>query len=193
MVEYNIGTKLKKMRLAKKLTLQALAKEIGFSAALISQIENNHISPPIATLSKLAKYLGVKMSYLFTENNEKLCYEVIRKDNRKVISKFTSGAGTNHGYSCESFYFNKWNRKMEPFLITLHEKLQADETYNHNGESFLFVFEGTLGVLLDGRQIILKDGDSVYFDSSLAHRFHSTDGAEVKVLQVCYGVKSKSR
>jgi transcriptional regulator with XRE-family HTH domain len=187
MLEYDLGAKLKKLRLAKKITLQALANEIGFSSALISQIENNHISPPIATLSKLAKYFDVKMSYLFSESNEELCYEVIKKDNRKVIPHLTNGYGTNHDYSCESFSFKKLNKKMEPFLITLNEKLQADKTVNHNGESFLFVLEGTLAVLLDGRQIILKDGDSVYFDATIAHGYHSTDGAKVKILEVCCG------
>jgi transcriptional regulator with XRE-family HTH domain len=38
----------------KKLTLQDVANETGFFTALISQIENNKISPPIATLSKIA-------------------------------------------------------------------------------------------------------------------------------------------
>jgi len=186
MLEYNLGAKLKKLRLAKKITLQDLAKKIGFSAALISQIENNHISPPITTLSKLAKFFDVKMSYLFTDNNDELSHEVIRKDNRKIVSRDISRAGTNYGYSYESFSFRKRNKKMEPFLITLHEKLQVDDTYHHDGESFLFVLEGTLKFSLDDRQIILKDGDSVYFDASLAHRFHSTDGSKVKVLEVCY-------
>ena len=52
MSEYNIGAKIKELRRAHKMTLQDVANEIGFSTALISQIENNNVSPPIATLSK---------------------------------------------------------------------------------------------------------------------------------------------
>ena len=48
MVDYNIGSKIKKLRKARKLTLQDVAQETGFSPALISQIENNNVSPPIA-------------------------------------------------------------------------------------------------------------------------------------------------
>ncbi|MFZ4857338.1 MAG: helix-turn-helix domain-containing protein, partial [Desulfuromonadaceae bacterium] len=44
MREFNIGAKIKKLRLSKKLTLQAVARETGFSPALISQIENNNVS-----------------------------------------------------------------------------------------------------------------------------------------------------
>ena len=46
-MDFNIGSKIKKLRKARKLTLQDVARETGFSPALISQIENNNVSPPI--------------------------------------------------------------------------------------------------------------------------------------------------
>ncbi|MCK5913067.1 MAG: helix-turn-helix transcriptional regulator, partial [Desulfuromusa sp.] len=62
-MEFNIGQKIKTLRKERKLTLQDVANETGFSPALISQIENNNVSPPIATLSKIARFFDVKMSY----------------------------------------------------------------------------------------------------------------------------------
>lgn len=184
MIEYNIGAKLKKLRQAKKLTLQSVAKEIGFSPALISQIENNNVSPPIATLSKLAKFFDVKMSSFFTENDEEPRYEVIRKDDRKTIPRVISRAGTRHGYFYESFAFKMQDKKMEPFLITLSDKIQDTNTYSHDGESFLYVIKGTFELQLDNEEITLEEGDSIYFDTSLEHRFRSKDGSEVTVLEV---------
>jgi transcriptional regulator with XRE-family HTH domain len=184
MIEYNIGTKLKKLRLSKKLTLQSVAREIGFSPALISQIENNNVSPPIATLSKLAKFFDIKMSSFFTENDEEPKYEVIRKDERKTVPRVISRGGTAHGYSYESFSFSMQNKKMEPFLITLSDKIQDNNTYSHEGESFLFVIKGTFELLLDNERITLEEGDSIYFDTSREHRFRSKDGSEVTVLEV---------
>jgi transcriptional regulator with XRE-family HTH domain len=184
MIEYNIGTKLKKLRLAKKLTLQSVAKEIGFSPALISQIENNNVSPPIATLSKLAKFFDIKMSSFFTENDEEPKYEVIRKDERRTVPRVISRVGTNHGYFYESFSFKMQDKKMEPFLITLSDKIQDNNTYSHEGESFLFVIKGIFELQLDDQQITLEEGDSIYFDTSLEHRFRSKDGSEVTVLEV---------
>ena len=184
MIEYNIGTKLKKLRLSKKLTLQSVAKEIGFSPALISQIENNNVSPPIATLSKLAKFFDIKMSSFFTENDEEPKYEVIRKDERRAVPRVISRGGTAHGYSYESFSFSMQNKKMEPFLITLSDKIQDNNTYSHEGESFLYVIKGTFELLLDNDRITLEEGDSIYFDTSREHRFRSKDGSEVTVLEV---------
>ncbi len=184
MTEYNIGAKLKKLRLAKKLTLQSVADEIGFSPALISQIENNNVSPPIATLSRLAKFLGVKMSSLFAECNNDPKFEVIRKNDRMAVSKVISRGGSRHGYSYESFSFKMQNRKISPFLITLTGQTSDDNTYSDEGESFVYVIKGKFDLELDKKLLTLEEGDSVYFDTSLEHRFHSTDGSEVTILEV---------
>jgi len=184
MIEYNIGAKIKRLRLAKKLTLQAVARETGFSPALISQIENNNVSPPIATLSKIAKFFDVKMSMFFSEEEEEFRYEVVRKGERKLIPRVISRAGTSQGYSYESLSFRKQNKKMEPFLLTVVEKASEENTYSHDGEEFLFVMKGKALLILEEERIPLEEGDSVYFDSSLRHRLLSADGNEVQVLAV---------
>jgi transcriptional regulator with XRE-family HTH domain len=175
MTEYNIGSKLKRLRLARKMTLQSVANEIGFSTALLSQIENDNVSPPIATLSRLAKYFGVKMSSFFAEDGENPKYEVIRKDNRKTVKQVISPKGTNHGYSYESFSFKIKEKKMTSFLITLSGKVSDNNTYSHEGEAFIYVVHGACEILLDNEDISLAEGDSLYFDTTLEHRYRSKD------------------
>jgi transcriptional regulator with XRE-family HTH domain len=184
MSDYNIGAKIKKLRLAKKLTLQAVAKETGFSPALISQIENNNVSPPIATLTKIAKFFDVKIGMFFADDEEECRFEVVRANERKAIPRVISRAGTSQGYSYESLSFRKQNKKMEPFLLTVTEKVSEENTYSHDGEEFLFITSGTAELLLDERRITLNEGDCIYFDSALKHRLLSKDGSEVKVLAV---------
>ena len=184
MNELNIGAKIKKLRLANKLTLQNVAKEVGFSPALISQIENNNVSPPIATLSRIAKFFDVKIGIFFNEDEEECRYEVVHANERKSISKVITRIGTTHGYSYESLSYRKQNKKMEPFVLTVNERAQEENTYSHDGEEFLFIMKGTAELVLDEKRIILEEGDCVYFDSSLKHRLLSKDGSEVKVLAV---------
>ena len=184
MSEYNIGAKIKKLRLSKKLTLQAVARETGFSPALISQIENNNVSPPIATLSRIAKFFDVKIGLFFAEDEEECRFEVVRAHERKAMPRVISKAGTNQGYSYESLSYHKQNKKMEPFLLTVTEKPPEENTYSHDGEEFLFIMTGTAELLLDDKRIVLDEGDCVYFDSALKHRLLSKNGCEVKVLAV---------
>lgn len=184
MSDYNIGAKIKELRRAKKMTLQGVANETGFSTALISQIENNNVSPPIATLSKIASFFDVKIGHFFTENEEECPYEVLRGSEHTVIPKVVSKDGTSHGYFYESLSVRKKNKKMDPFLLTLNEKVTNTDTYSHNGEEFLFVMKGTAELLLDDQRIVLNEGDCVYFDANLKHRLFSLDGNEVKVMAV---------
>ncbi len=184
MYEYNIGAKIKELRRAQKLTLLDVANETGFSTALISQIENNNISPPIATLSKIAQFFDVKIGHFFIDDEEDPPYEVLRSNERTVVPKVVSQDGTNHGYFYESLSVRKQNKKMDPFLLTLNEKVTNTDTYSHNGEEFLFVMKGKAELLLDDQHILLNEGDSVYFDANLKHRLFSSEGNEVKVMAV---------
>jgi transcriptional regulator with XRE-family HTH domain len=184
MLEYNIGAKIRELRRTKKLTLQDVANETGFSTALISQIENNNISPPIATLSKIAHFLDVRISHFFDESEEETPFEVLRSAERVVIPRVVSQDGSTHGYFYESLSVHKKNKKMDPFLLTLNEKVTNTDTYSHNGEEFLFVMQGTAELLLDDQRIILNEGDSVYFDANLRHRLLAATDDEVKVLVV---------
>ncbi len=184
MSEYNIGAKIKALRSARKLTLQDVANETGFSTALISQVENNKISPPIATLSKIATFFDVRIGHFFSESEEDLPFEVLRSSQRTVIPKVVSRDGSVHGYFYESLSVLKQNKKMDPFLLTLNEKVTNTDTYGHNGEEFLFVLQGTAELLLDGQRILLNEGDSVYFDANLKHRLLAKGNDEIKVLAV---------
>ncbi|BCA81120.1 XRE family transcriptional regulator [Desulfuromonas sp. AOP6] len=183
-LEFNIGTKIKALRKARKLTLQDVARETGFSPALISQIENNNVSPPIATLSKIARFFDVKMGHFFEDDEEDRKYEVVRRGERRVISRVISKAGTGHGYTYEALSFQKQNKKMEPFVLTVSERAEEETLYNHEGEEFLLILRGTAEVILEDQRFILQEGDAIYFDSDLRHRLLSLDGQEVEVLAV---------
>jgi transcriptional regulator with XRE-family HTH domain len=182
--DYNIGAKIKELRRGKKLKLQDVANETGFSTALISQIENNNVSPPIATLSKIAHFFDVKIGHFFNESEEESPYEVLRCNERTVIPKVVSKDGTSQGYFYESLSVRKKNKKMDPFLLTLNEKVTNTDTYSHNGEEFIFVMKGVAELLLDDQCIALSEGDCVYFDANIKHRLLSSGSDEVKVLAV---------
>ncbi len=184
MSEYKIGTKIKELRKAKKLKLQDVANETGFSTALISQIENDNISPPIATLSKIARFFDVKIGHFFTEAEEECRFEVVRRGERTVIPRVVSKDGTSHGYFYEPLSINKKNKRMEPFILTLNKQATDTSTYSHEGEEFLYLLSGSAELLLDEHRIPLQAGDGVYFDSNLKHRLLSAGCEEVKVMVV---------
>ena len=181
---YNIGAKIKELRNGQKLTLQDVANETGFSTSLISQIENNNVSPPIATRAIIAAFFEVRIGHFFVEDDEESPFEVLRSADRTVMPRVISEDGSGHGYFFESLSVRKRNKRMDPFLLTLNEQVANTSTYCHTGEEFLFIMQGQAELLLDDQRILLNQGDSAYFDASLRHRLRSLDGDEVKVMAV---------
>jgi transcriptional regulator with XRE-family HTH domain len=183
MIEYHLGKKLKKLRLSKKMTLKEIAEQAGCSIALLSQVENSNVSPPIATLSKLSKILGFKLSSLFDHEEEEK-FEIVRKGQKKNFSRFIPLRNKKYPHYHESYFRKMPNKKMTPYLINLSGETLNTSSYSHQGESFIYVMKGEFELFLGSQRIDLQEGDSVYFDTSLSHRYHCREGFEATILEL---------
>lgn len=66
-IDSTFGTVLKKKRLTKKLTQEALSIESSLSRAYISELEMGHKDPSLFTIFKLAAALKIKPSTIIDE------------------------------------------------------------------------------------------------------------------------------
>ena len=181
-----VGEKIKQIREEQGLSLQQLADRSGFSSALLSQIENHMVSPPLGTLIKISKALEVEIGVFFQEMHD-VPFTIVRRDERKAMSRVASKQGVRYGYSYEALAFDKKGRHMEPFLVTLEPETKKDRhAYNHDGEEFIFVLEGRMKVDLGDHTDVLEPGDSIYFDSTISHRVQCLDDKETRILACIY-------
>lgn len=184
--EIRVGERVKALREQKGLSLKELADLTGFSTALLSQMENHLVSPSLGTIIKLAKALEVRVGDFLGET-EGEPFAIVRKDERKTISRFASKEGVKYGYSYESLGFEKKNRHMEPFIVTLEPAtVKASKTSVHDGEEFIFVLEGEMEVVLGNHTDVLYSGDSIYYDSNIPHRVQCHQDKVTKILAVLY-------
>jgi transcriptional regulator with XRE-family HTH domain len=188
--EIPVGEKIKTLREQKGLLLKDVADRTGFSAALISQMENHLVSPSLGTLIKLAKALEVRVGDFFGESHEDP-YTIVRKDEQKTVSRFASKEGVKYGYSYGSLGFDLKNRHMEPFIITLEPAtIKTSKTSTHEGEEFIYVLEGEMEVILGNHRDVLYPGDSIYYDSTIPHRVQCHQERNTKILAVLYTLSS---
>jgi transcriptional regulator with XRE-family HTH domain len=184
--EIRVGEKVKTLREQKGLSLKDLADLTGFSTALLSQMENHLVSPSLGTLVKLAKALGVKVGDFLGET-EGEPFAIVRKDERKTVSRFASKEGVKYGYFYEALGFEKKNRHMEPFIVTLEPAtVKTSKTSVHDGEEFIFVLEGEMEVILGSHTDVLYPGDSIYYDSNIPHRVQCHQDRVTRILAVLY-------
>jgi quercetin dioxygenase-like cupin family protein len=115
----------------------------------------------------------------------------VRKDERKMVSRFASKEGVKYGYFYESLGFDKKDRHMEPFIVTLEPAtVKAAKTSVHEGEEFIFVLEGEMEVILGNHTDILSPGDSIYYDSTIPHKVQCHQDKVTRILAVIYAPSS---
>ena len=179
-----IGSQIRRLRNRRSLTLQELAELSGLSKPHLSQIENNVVTPPIATLLKIATALGVGIGYFFKDSSKPSNVVVTRKNDRYGVAK---GPHISHiGYQYEPLAYPKVNKSMEPFVVEMEQREAKDIVFNnHRGEEFLFLLNGRLEFRCGDDVIVLEEGDSIYFDSDIPHGYRGIDGP-AKALVVIY-------
>jgi transcriptional regulator with XRE-family HTH domain len=185
-LEVQVGDHIRKFREAKGITLQQLAEKTGFSSALISQIENRMVSPPLGTLVKIANAFDTSVSAFIGGKTER-AFSIVRKEDRTTVSRVGLKEGGKSAYTYEALGAGKAGRKMEPFLVRLQPLLDRNVVRNsHEGEEFLFVLSGKVEVFLDKYSDVLSEGDCIYYNSTIPHHVHSTEEREALILAVLY-------
>lgn len=184
--EVKVGEKIRELREDQALSLDELASRTGISAAVINQIESHMVSPPLGTLIKLARALGVDTGYFFRpEEGRRMNYSLVRHDERKRVSRVASKEGVNYGYEYESLGYDLPDRRMEPFFITLKPSPFEDKGLSaHEGEEFIYVLEGEMEVVLGRHRDVLRPGDSIYYKSATPHRVGAHGDGETKIIAV---------
>ena len=181
-----VGEKIKRLREDSALSLQDFADRTGLSSAVLSQIENHLVSPPLGTLIRIAKALDVKPSFFFDEHPDQ-SFMLVRKDERKPVSRLASKRGVSYGYAYESLGHDMKDRHMEPFLVTLEPaSVKAPKPAAHDGEEFLFVLEGEVEVTLADHSDVLVPGDAIYYNSRIPHLVRTHGDRKSVILAVIY-------
>jgi transcriptional regulator with XRE-family HTH domain len=163
-VEQRVAVRLRKLRRARGLTLDAVAAAAGTSKSLLSKIENAKISSPISTYSRIATTLGATVGDLLGEGDGGPCV-LVRHDERKL----TPRRGTQFGYTYESLGHKKRDKRMEPFLLTYPAGFDRPPSFTHGGEEFIFLLKGRLEFVHGGSHFVLAPGDCLYFDGKVPH------------------------
>jgi len=167
-----IGSKVRELRQKKHYTLQDVAAKTGLSKPFLSQIENDHVVPPVATLLKLARAFDVGLAYFFQDEVGIDRIAITRHDERVRVERRPHHRKGEVNYIYEALDTKKTNKHMEPFLVEFPVQDTSEMIFmNHEGEEFLHVLEGTLEFRSIDRVEILGPGDSIYFESELSHSF----------------------
>ena len=166
-----IAQRIKVIREIAGFTEEQMAEQIGIVAKDYIQFEAGETDIPISILLKISEKFNVEFTALVTGQEPRLQrYTLVRKGKGLNVNR-------REDYKYNSLAYNFINKKAEPFLVTVEPEPSSTPIPRnaHPGQEFNYVLEGTLKIILNNQEVILQEGDSLYFDSSVPHGMQAID------------------
>lgn len=177
------GRRLHDLRRDRGWTLSDLAERSGLAVSTISKAERGLISLTYDRMRQLAKGLGIDMAELLSAEGA-----AFQPGSFAVAPKGTFKRQETRNYVYEMLFPELRNKAMMPMMGTLkaHDLMDFDDFVRHPGQEFLLVLEGAVTIYAEGKApVVLRQGDSAYFDSSRGHLYASAGAEDVRILVVC--------
>ena len=168
MAQYqSFSEKMRKLRAIKKMSLQKLSKETGYSEKYLEQIENNEQLASVSVIFSVSKALQTASEDLLDSKTAEP-----RKKTRKQREVGFQKRADNYSY--EVLTPQGKYKHLNAFKVII--KPQQDHKmaqYHHQGEEFIFVLSGILKLKVGKSIHILKPNESIHFDSTRMHKLWS--------------------
>ncbi len=180
---YEIGRKLRQLRLKKKIALVDLGKHTGLSASMLSQLENGKLIPTLPTLARIAMVFDGGVDYFFVDRKGRYLFSVVRESERIKFPDSPDSAKPSYYFECLAYAIQ--DKSIQCYMAEFPKRLENEVCeHSHDGAEFLLVLEGQLEIRYHDETHLLNAGDSVYFDAAESHSYRglSKSGAKAVVI-----------
>ena len=176
----DLGSRLREERERARISQRELARRLGVSASLISQIESGQSKPSVSTLYAIVTELDVSLDDVFRvhENELSVATAVGADSDGVVVAGPVVHPTERHVVELDSGVV--WERLTShehedvDFLHVIYDvggsSASDERLMRHPGREYGYVLSGRLGVRLGFEQHELGPGDSIAFDSTTPHR-----------------------
>ena len=167
---YDLGPKIRQLRLRKKIGLKDLGAHTGLSASLLSQLENGKLVPTLPTLARIAMVFDVSLEHFFSDRQPKRLFALVRAGERLRFPERPDMPSPAYFFECLAYPAQ--GKGLEAYLAEFPERPEREaQEHFHAGHEFLYVVDGSLVLHYQAEDHSLRAGDSVYFDSSEPHSY----------------------
>lgn len=175
-----IAARLRGLREVLELTPQEVADTCQLSVDDYMELEAGTRDISVSTLQKISRNYGISLDVLMFDEEP------------KMSSYFLTRAGTGisverrQAYKYQALASGFRGRLADPFIVTVEPKPENTPVQfnSHQGQEFNLVLEGRMLLNINGKELILNTGDSLYFNSALPHGMLALDGKPVKFLAI---------
>lgn len=188
--EGNLGESLRRIRKERGMTLSEAGEKSGMPMSTISKIENNKMSLSYDKLVRICNALEIDISQLFSSTPA-----VEKKPAPPAASGRRSINRRGTGYAIDTPHYRHLypaadllNKRTVPIFaeVRVRSLEEFGDLIRHPGEEFALVLEGTIDMYTElYAPVRLETGDSIYFDSGMAHAYIAAAEGTCRLLSVC--------
>jgi transcriptional regulator with XRE-family HTH domain len=168
-----LGERVRELRRGRGLTLEEFAGRSGVSRAMISKVERGEKNPTLVVAAKLAEGLGITLSE-FVGTEERREVVVIPRERRMVMRD------PETGFERQLLSPSFGGRGVEFIRNDVPEESTSGEFPPHRRgvEEYVAVEKGRLRAVIEGEEYLLEEGDALYFEADVSHRFDNVGDSE---------------
>lgn len=171
-----LGEHLRTARKSAGLTLHDVATGAGLSVSFISQVERGLATPSLSSLASISSILGISIADCLRQPSNPAPHT--RNESRPV-----------YGVKPNAFRYERLSSVFpgsQLSSVIIHAPPgSSSEPSRHEGEELFYVLSGELTIVVDGREMVAKSGDSVHFASKLEHAMRNDTDREATAMHVC--------
>jgi len=177
-----IAQRLKGLREMCDLSCKDMAEVTGMNEKEYADFETGKKDFSVTFLYNCAEKFGVDVTEILTGATPRLSsYSIVRAGHGVITER-------RHMFTYEHLAQNFKGRTCEPFLVTVpFEKGSEDKPIplsSHQGQEMDYIISGSLKLCVNGKEEILNEGDTAYYDSAQPHGMIAINGKECKFLAI---------
>ncbi|MEA4957412.1 hypothetical protein SDC9_08520 [bioreactor metagenome] len=173
----DIGSRVKELRELSEITTKEMAEVCNVTEEEYISYENGVNDIPASVLYEIAHEFKVDMGLLLTGEETRMnIFNVTRKNEGVSVER-------RKQYKYENLAEKFIHKKGETFIVTVEPKDIDEPSKNtHPGQEFNYILEGSLKLYIHDNEIILNEGDSIFFDSTYEHAMKALNNKPAKFL-----------
>ncbi|MCU0650927.1 MAG: cupin domain-containing protein [Candidatus Omnitrophica bacterium] len=173
-----IASRIKELRQIAGLSQEQLADALKIAPQIYGKYESGGEDIPVSVLYEIAQKFNVELTTILTGDEPRLHgYCLVRKETGPAADR-------RKDYQYQDLASNFVHKKAEIFLVTVQPKPANSEVHynSHPGQEFTYMLDGSLKLTLDGHDLELNQGDSLFFNSGLKHAMTALHGKPARFL-----------
>ena len=175
-----IAERLAGLRDALEITPEEMAGVCNLTPEQYMKLESGTVDISVSVLHQISQAYGVELTTLMFGDEPKMSSYFITRKGKGIAVERTKA------YKYQSLAAGFAGRKADPFMVTVHPT--SDDTpinlNSHPGQEYNMVLKGRLQLQINNKELILEEGDSIYFNSELPHGMKALDGEKVSFLAI---------